>query len=321
MNLTDLQQELRGLEENLARLQNEIEQMKPKEESKIDFVSITKLAKVYQIRGLQFGFAEEFIKKRFISWLSFLVKVEEKGVTERLLYLSRLALGCELEWTAEDIYAEGLKLRIEDFDRLAQDLKDYRYQFLIEGLILAGLIEEGSKELFALVSDIAVLMGCDKNEIKAMAMIAKSKITNQLDYLKELDFFPGKDLVLVARDYIPSEWIEAQRVKVGEICIERNTWESFFFSVYVATKKFPCSIKSQKEKYCFVNRGDKILEYEEEDVLKSITATKEGRVFYSESKEKGKEIVVYNETKNEEDTILHIYIDSVFRVFEKEENG
>lgn len=224
MNLTDLQQELRGLEENLARLQNEIEQMKPKEESKIDFVSITKLAKVYQIRGLQIGLAEEYIKKRFISGLSFLVKVEEKGVTERLLYLSRLALGCDLEWTAEDIYAEGLKLRIEDFDRLAQDLKDYRYQFLIEGLILAGLIEEGSKELFALVSDIAVLMGCDKNEIKAMAMIAKSKITNQLDYLKELDFFPRKDLVLVARDYIPSEWIEAQRVKEGEICIQRNTW-------------------------------------------------------------------------------------------------
>ena len=65
MNLTELQIELRNIEEHISKLHQEVENMKPQteEEKKTNFNEITQIAIKYPINGLNIANASEIIKK------------------------------------------------------------------------------------------------------------------------------------------------------------------------------------------------------------------------------------------------------------------
>ena len=65
MNLTELQTELRSIEEHLSALQKEIGRMKPEteEEKKEDFARITKLAIQYPIKGTKVSRVSPILQK------------------------------------------------------------------------------------------------------------------------------------------------------------------------------------------------------------------------------------------------------------------
>lgn len=66
MNLTDLQMELRSIEEHISQLHNEIEKMKPQAEEgkKKDYESIDRLAKKHAVEHTRLNRAEEYVKDR-----------------------------------------------------------------------------------------------------------------------------------------------------------------------------------------------------------------------------------------------------------------
>lgn len=89
MNLTDLQIELRNIEEHISQLQTEIEKMKPQteKEKKEDFETITRLARKHPISSLSISNAPQILQKEFVDSLSYLLLSEEKDKYSRLLYL------------------------------------------------------------------------------------------------------------------------------------------------------------------------------------------------------------------------------------------
>ena len=94
LNLTELQIELRSIEDHIAQLHSEIENMKPKtdEQKKTDFDAITKLAKQHPINNLGIVNAPEILQKEFVNSLSYLLLTEEKDIYSGLLYLCRVAV-------------------------------------------------------------------------------------------------------------------------------------------------------------------------------------------------------------------------------------
>ena len=92
MNLTDLQVELRTIEEHIERLHLEIEKMKPQpeDEKKVDFETITELAKQHKISNLAIMSASEALRKQFVSGLTFLLLTGQFDNYEQLLYLEKL---------------------------------------------------------------------------------------------------------------------------------------------------------------------------------------------------------------------------------------
>ncbi len=188
MNLTDLQVELRGIEDHLAVLHNEIEKMKPKtdEEKKTDYEAITRLASKHPLRNETIGNTSDDVRKQFFSGLSYILLSSEKDIYARLLYLTRMSVGCGLNWSAEDIYKNGLAFENTGIDKFCVEMQEYAYTFLVEAFVLASLTESASPETFTIISDVAKLMNCDKEEIRFIAQVAKCKLSENTDLLLDL---------------------------------------------------------------------------------------------------------------------------------------
>ncbi len=286
MNLTDLQVELRSIENQIARLHLEIEKMKPRpeDEKKADFETITKLAKQNMISNLRISSASETVCKQFVSSLSYLLLTGENDIYERLLYLCRISQGCGLGWSAEEIYKAGLEFEFKDMKELCTDLQEYRYFYLVEAFIIANLSEEASAEVLAVIADIAKLMECDKEEIQVIGQVARSLLLNNAELLKQIpapsrNRWCGKFI-----EYVPEEWLEEQRIYCNTICIDR--YVSSVDKSFCASKgmkfddnarvwyeeKHPCVIKKRVPAGSVVKKGDTLLTYYEE-VIKSEKVT------------------------------------------------
>lgn len=274
--------ELRSIEEHISQLHTEIEKMKPQtdEQKKTDFDAITKLAKQHPIDGIGITNASEVLQKEFVNSLSYLLLSEEKDIYVRLLYLSRLAIGCGIKETAEDIYKSGLEFESKDIEKVSLDLQQYRYSYLIEAFIIANLSEEAPVNMLTVIADMAGVMGCDKEEIRVLAQVAKSRLLENLDILKKIPIPSKNRWSGKLGDYIPEEWIVSQRIECITICTEKNqkkntssTYGGLFAAMNAKDSvngsksydtKTPCVIKHRPQDGSIVKKGDSVLVYEEE---------------------------------------------------------
>ena len=183
MNLTDLQMELRSIEEHISQLHNEIEKMKPQAEEgkKKDYESIDRLAKKHAVEHTRLNRAEEYVKKTFIRGLAYLLAAEKTEVHDRLLYLTRLSVGCGLDMTSEEIYKSGIEFEAADIEGLCTNLTEYKYTYIVEALIIANLSGEPPVHMLSVIADIAQTMGLDKEEMQVTAQVAKAKLTDNMD--------------------------------------------------------------------------------------------------------------------------------------------
>lgn len=319
MTLTDLQVELRNIEERISQLHTEIERMKPQtnEQKKKDFETITKLAKQHPIDGIEISNASEVLQKEFVKGLSYLLTLEDKDIYPRLLYLSRLTIGCGMKETAEDIYKSGLEFEIKDIEKICNDLQQYKYSFLIEAFIIANLSEAASINMLTVIADIANMMDLDKEEIQVLALVAKSRLLKNLEILKTMPVSSKNKWSGKLGDYIPKEWIISQRIECATICIEKNLNRTYFayLSIYNSTTekksyytKTPCVIKIQVQSGSLVKYGDTILVYDEDVTakeIKTIKAPNDGIVFIIEEEKKG-------EVEKHKDKYLAVYVVSIF---------
>ena len=328
MNLTELQIELRDIEERISKLHQEVEKMKlqTEEEKKTNFNEITQIAIKYPINGLNIANASEIIKKKFISALAYLAVMEEKGLYARILYLTRVAAGCGLKMSAEDIYKSGIEFEVTNIEKVSDELKDYKHNYLVESFILTNLEKDASKTMFSTIAYIAQILNCDKEELQVIAQVAKSKLTNNFDLLKEIPIPTTNRWSGKFRDYIPKKWIEEQRILTGYICLEKivfqfsldQTFSGILGSSAKSTsnksnyiKTNPCIVKSRVDTGTIVKKDDTILTYEaktssnEKCELKTISASNNGLAFFIETNE-------YKDSRVHADKFLKVYVVSYF---------
>ena len=219
MNLSDLQKELRLMEKRLSALQSEIEgmQLQPEKKDKKDYETITRLGKLYPIKKTGLKSAPKRTKELMISALSHIHQIEKEGQYSRTLYLSRLARGIGLKLSAEEIYRKGLIFAENDLDRLRYEITDYKYSFLIEMFIIVNITGNTSHKLYGMAAEVAELLKCDKDEIRVVAQVAKSVLTDNPDLLKELPLLSKNCWSGKFTEYIPREWIIKQRIKCAEL--------------------------------------------------------------------------------------------------------
>lgn len=316
MDLTDLQVELRSIEQRIAALHLEIEKMKPKtpEEKRADFDAITKLARKYPLTNSVISSVSEPVRKQLIGGLTSLLQPYEKDCYEGLLYLSRLSWGCGMEFSAEEIYRAGLEFSLEGIERACAVLQKYKYTYLVEAFVIAGLVEEKWNEKLVVIADVAALMGCDQEEVQVTAQVAKCRLTGNWELLKVLSA-PSKSRWLGKfAEYIPQEWIIKQRIFCGSICNKKwtgsgGTYYSFLGGKTESQEMRSCLIKKRVQAGSIVKRGEVILEYEEADKTTAVyTAPCNGVAFFINENRKGK-------VQDKPDQYLTVYVVSYFDVY------
>lgn len=291
MNLTDLQVELRKMEEHLAALHLEIEKMKPKKEKKktMDFETITNTAKQYPLNHLKIAKESEGLKKKFIYSLSYLLLTKENSdVAGRLLYLCRLAFGCKMNVTAEDIYRSGLEFEAGNLEKISKELIVYKHSYLIEAFIIANL-SEVSVERLIIIADMAKLMDCDKEEICVIAQVAKSRVLDNPDVMQDMPCLEKNRWSGKFEEYIPEMWLVSQRKECITICLdkyENKKSTNIRYSPMLLNRddyelNHPCVIKNRLQMASIVKKGDIILEYEQGvEKQKSIKAPMDGILYF-----------------------------------------
>lgn len=282
MNLTELQIQLREIEEHISTLQGEIEKMKPQpeEEKKKVYETITKIAFKYPLENRRFSQAVLGLSRVYISCLAYITLADEKNLDEKLLYLCRLAHSMKCFTSAEDILRMGMEVDKEYFEKSCSELKKVKDSFLIDVLIIANLTEEATDVTFSLVADIAKIMESDKDELRVMALVAKSVLLNNFDNLLNLPV-PAKNRWMGRfGEYIPASWIKEQRNMCGRYCtsIEKKTQtsNSRYSSGFAAmlsnsmnrslsdlVKTEPCKVKKRLQAGSIVRKSDVLVEYEE----------------------------------------------------------
>lgn len=292
MNLTDLQLELRAIEEHIATLHSEIEKMKPQteEEKKADFEQISKLAEKNPIVNKSVLGAPNETKKLFFSSLSYIILLEEADFYNRLLYLCRLAKGCGYNTSAEDLYKIGLEFELSDLNKLCHEVSDYKYTYLVESLIMANISEEASINILSLIADIANVFDVSKEEIRVLGMVAKGILINDVDYIVGMPV-PSKNMWSgKLSEYLDEEWIEKHRISCGLLCTKKymkkdgNNLRSVYSSMFATmgsttvqkdtdySEEIPCEIKNRAQTGTIVKKGDIICTYSEKELKKNESA-------------------------------------------------
>ncbi len=341
MNLTDLQKELRSMEEHISELQKAIEEMKPKtkEEEKEDFARITKLALQYPIKDTGVSRVTSVLQKEYMQALSWLLMSSEGKIKDRLLYLCRIASGCGMELHAEELYQAGLEFQPEDMEKICMDLQELKYAFLADALVIANISGEASGKEISLIVDIARVFGCEKEEIKITGLVAKGILTEDWDVLEKAPA-PKTDRWIIKENFqgfIPEEWIISHRRECGRLCVKKYEKSIFAASGFEAMngilaqadRSEPlCFIKSRLQAGELVKSGDVLVTYEKERLIgigsffanksqeklakqeENIYAPCDGMVSFLEDSEKD------TETNNEMKYIT-VYVVSYFDDYQK----
>ena len=294
MGLAELQKDLRDIENQIELLNSKIEKMKPKNSDKLqeEFNEITRMAKKYPIENLGISQASELLQKEFISGLSYLICTVQTDINERLLYLCRLAGGTSVPVSAEDIYKSGLEWKIEDIERMCEDLDDYKYSFLVEAFIIANLSGNVSEEMLSFIADIASLMKLDKNDIRISAQIAKSKLLNDTSVLDELSWMKENRWSGMFDDYIPEEWFIANRQQCACVHLDEYGKKGLIFFNTISKKDI---VKYTLSSSDIVNKDDKVFSYLTQKItssrtengdIKNVCAPKSGMICYVENRKK-----------------------------------
>lgn len=223
MNLTELQIQLRSIEEHISDLQVEIEKMKPQpeDEKKAMFEKITELASKYPLESRRFLKSANVDVKAYISCLAYISLADDNKIYDKLLFLCRLSHGMGLPMASEDVFKMGLEIDEKYFDKACSELMGQKYSFLADALILVNITEEATDASFRLIADIAKIFECDKEDLRAAAMVAKAVLIEDFNVLKQIPL-PSKNRWMGQfRQHIPGAWIKAQRVKCGSLCTEQ----------------------------------------------------------------------------------------------------
>lgn len=266
MNLTEIQVELRNIQKHIDNLHNEIEKLKAVPEDKqIDFDKIDKLAIMSKIRRDKICSMPAEIKGLFFSALSGILMASSRDIEGKLLYLTRLSFGCGFESSSEELYKKGCK--IENIIEIIEGIGNYKTGFLVESFILLGNCKTIEMQDLNVIAEIAKIYGCNIEEIKTIACVAKGYLTSDMDILLTLPIPASNRWGNMFNDYIPREWFIKNRIACGEICtkkIKEYTWQTLFETKIIDTTIVPNRITNMAEKGKFVKKRDQLCEYVEE---------------------------------------------------------
>lgn len=284
MDLTELQVNLRNIEEDIGRLQTEIEKMKPKTNlaQKENFTRIDKIAKVHALQNKFLLRENDAVKKAYLTCLSYIMLADEVDIYDKLIYITRIGYGINADLSSEDIYKAGRDMDKEYLEDVCMDLSSLKYCFIADALIVANIKGQAATSVLTLIADLAQFMQCTKADFNVITAVVKAVLTNNFDMLKEIDAMlpDNRNWTKQLSIYVPKWWIVKQRVECGR-----------YNDGYIFLKDTKFDLV--KENNSFVKKKEKIADYEERHLmLKSsqknicVVACDSGILFVEKYKEK-----------------------------------
>ena len=260
MDLTQLQAELRAVENKMSELQAEIEKMKPRPQADLaaDYAKIARSAKQAPVNNLLVSAADDYTKKSYLSGLAYLSFAGQPVDMDRLLYLTALSFGIGCGYEPENLVTLGMRMDENAFEYVSEAVRPYRISFMTDAFVIANMTGTAETSMLEALTGMTYILGCTADDMKVIAAVAKAVLTEDFDVL---DSVPPEQACKYSgqfKGHIPESWLEKRRV------------------VHLEDKSIAVALfRSKKNEQvatvgAFVHKGDVLLSYDYEDKFPNI---------------------------------------------------
>lgn len=254
MNLTEIQVELRKVNNTLQYLSNELEELKPKSdaEQKKLYDKIDSLAKSYTIQNNMLINSDIQVKKTYLKILSFVTQHSQSDLEEKLCFLMRISNGIHYSDSSEEIVRLGMNVDQEDLSDIQQFDRSVGFSLIVDALLLISLDGKPKEKDMEFVVSLAQILGFDEEEMVVLSTMATAVLTNNFDLLGGISVITKDQWRGVFNHYIPKEWRERQVICCG---VYSDNEESISESISFLSYKYTALKKSGE----YVKEGDMII--------------------------------------------------------------
>lgn len=295
-NLSEIQLELRNMVNQIEALSSEIENLKPKDadEVEIELIKIEKFAEKQPIKNSQLRRQPDLVKKLYFQFLALVADKENLNFKEQLLFIKRIAVGVSYNKDIMGIIKDGMDMDESFFDDIAENLSHIKESLLLDALIAANITGTAAEEKLEIIAAAAEILGSSKEDLTVLSKLASSIIQHNVYIFSSITCTSNHKWYGKFTHYIPKDWLVFNRVSCGEYSKPlSNSDPSFLGSALFGStpierimKRSRIEVKKRVDAGTLVKKGETIVEYEQMNTLKTISAPKDGMVFFTEVKGK-----------------------------------
>lgn len=218
MDLTQLQAELRAVENKMSELQAEIEKMKPRPQADLaaDYAKIARSAKQVPVNNLLVSAADDYTKKSYLSGLAYLSFAGQPVDMDRLLYLTALSIGIGCGYEPENLVTLGMRMDENAFEAVSEAVRPHRYAFLVDALVLANIHGAAEPSVLESLAALSHILGCGVEDMKMAAQVAKAVLTQDFDALDKVPPELACQYTGQFTGHIPESWLAKRRIRHWE---------------------------------------------------------------------------------------------------------
>lgn len=313
MDLTQLQAELRAVENKMSELQAEIEKMKPRSQADLaaDYAKIARSAKQAPVNNLLVSAADDYTKKSYLSGLAYLSFAGQPVDMDRLLYLTALSIGIGCGYEPENLVTLGMRMDENAFEAVSEAVRPYRISFMTDAFVLANMTGAAETSMLEALTGMAHILGCTADDMKVIAAVAKAVLTQDFDALDKVSPELACQYTGQFTGNIPESWLAKRRIVRNTMMVDSASLMWTMHSkekTYVSKPPANGTTVHKNQEIAVLKNGMDTSTYRAERV--SITAPIHGIVYTLQRKEVNK---LYSRGMHTAyDTLDYLYVISPF---------
>lgn len=227
----DIQSITIKLEEILRKVNLSENEDKSKEE--YDINRIMRAAKQYPITEHPLSKNDDHIKKLYITVLSSVIQYDGKPIEERLIFLSRIMQGCNININLMDVIQYGMNIDNNLYDEFVVQIskENLQYNFIVDALIISSCESKIEDKSIEYIAEIASVLNVSNDDMKILCNISNIILMqSQESFNKNLDFIKSKlhYFICYTKEFVDGLLSDNEELfcfrsrKLKEICIGKK---------------------------------------------------------------------------------------------------
>lgn len=197
MNIISISNDIKDITTKLEEVLKKVDEVENENKSKeeYDINQIIRTAKQYPITEHPLSKNDEHIKKLYITFLSSVMQYYGKSIEDRLIFLSRIMQGCNININLIDVIQYGVNIDNPLYDEFITQISkaDLQHNFIVDALIISSCDSKIENKSIEYIAEIASVLNISNDDMKILCNIANVILIQSQEIFKTVfDFIKPK---------------------------------------------------------------------------------------------------------------------------------
>ncbi len=166
-----------------------------KNNEECDIKKIIRTAKQYPITEHPLSKNDDHIKKLYITVLSSVIQYGSKPIEDRLIFLSRIMYGCNININLMDVIQYGMNIDDSLYDEFIVQISkaDLQYNFIVDALIISSCNSKIDGKSIKYIAEIASVLNISNDNMKILCNITNIILTqDEKEFMNKFSLINSK---------------------------------------------------------------------------------------------------------------------------------